>query len=104
MLLNQSARKELNPEKFKRFCYDLYKLDWVNGHVSIELQLDTRVKWFNEDGETPFEQWVEEHGYEGQIYVGYAEFLDTEFLSPEYMEYLLYCDDTLLDIWEAIVG
>lgn len=46
--------------------------------------------------EYPYEDYLKEFGYNGELYVCYEEFLDNEFLNFEYMEGLLSMEDKIL--------
>lgn len=84
----------------KDLAYELYKTDWMS-RISTERRLDAlRVYYLNVDGENrdyyTFEEWINDKGYEGELYVCFSEFLQNEYLEDEYMKELL-ADPTLYE-------
>ncbi len=97
-----------------RLAYELYKIQWMK-RIPAKVQMDAYKNWHEEefepqlsqvqnpyngecddyyDGQT-FEEWIEEHGYEGfGIYICYEEFCTNEFQNEEYIKELL--DNTAL--------
>ncbi len=77
----------------KDLAYELYKTDWMS-RISTERRLDALRDYFlnvegeNRDGYT-FEEWLNDMGYEGELYVCFSEFLQNEYLENEYMKELL---------------
>ena len=77
----------------KDLAYELYKTDWMS-RISTERRFNAlRDYYLNVDTETrysyTFEEWISEQGYDGELYVCFAEFLQTEYLEDEYMKALL---------------
>ena len=90
-----------------QLCYELYKIDWKYSHmITPERQMDSLKNYFEDaryfpDGEYSYNDYLEEHGYDGELYACYDEFCETEYLDKEYIEHLLdneklfavYCAD-----------
>lgn len=74
---------------FKEFCYQLYKAKWLE-RISPECQLQTITTWFKEfSKESSFEQYLDEYGYNGELYASFNEFLNNEYLDESIMRDLL---------------
>ena len=77
----------------KEWCYEVYKADWKNKHnVTTEKKAHTiknYLKFLKENGfdkeSYPFNKYLEEFGYDGELYVCYEEFLGTEYLDHDYI-------------------
>ena len=87
-------------------CYELYKLEWMR-RISVERQKDAMKNWYQETDESErsyykFEDFVNDNGYDGELYVCFSEFLGAEYRDKEYIRALLdnehlyqeYLDDT----------
>lgn len=77
----------------KDLAYELYKTDWMS-RISTERRLNAlRDYYLNVVTETrysyTFEEWINEQGYDGELYVCFGEFLRTEYLEEEHMKALL---------------
>ena len=76
-----------------KLCYELYKKDWTDKHISKERQYEAVRDYYNglvdSDEEYTFEHYLAEFGYNGELYVCYNEFLNAEYLDKEYMNSLL---------------
>lgn len=78
-----------------RLCYELYKLDWKRSHmITTEIEMDFLKDYYegladHEDTEYTYEDYLEEFGYNGELYVCFEEFLETEYLEDDYMTRLL---------------
>ena len=80
-------------EYFENLCYNLYKIDWMR-RITPERQMDAIKDWYEttaeEDKSTyTFDDFIEDEGYQGELYVCKDEFLGAEFLDSEYMKELL---------------
>ena len=93
--------------KFKRRCYELYQLDWMMTHgYSLQDAFNILREGYAEgcaegeiDGGTGcdddfdyMEEYFEEQGFNGCIFVCEEEFYDCEYQDVGYMEYLLPTD------------
>ena len=73
--------------------YELYKIDWVATHITqkqrekVELEYKEYVEHFND--EVTFEGYLEQYGYDGEIYASFKEFLENEYQDTEYVESLM---------------
>lgn len=77
----------------KDLAYELYKTDWTS-RISTERRFNAlRDYYLNVDTETrysyTFEEWVNDQGYDGELYTCFGEFLQAEYLENEYMKALL---------------
>lgn len=93
----------------KDLAYELYKTDWMS-RISTERRFNAlRDYYLNVDAETrysyTFEEWVNDQGYDGELYTCFGEFLQAEYLENEYMKALLadpmLCREYLEDIKEG---
>lgn len=85
-------------------AYELYKIDWMR-RISAEHQMDVFKNFYQnqegqEDSEYTIKDWIEDEGYDGELYVCKDEFLDTEYLDKEYMK-SLFDNDTLFKEYQA---
>ena len=83
----------------RELAYELYKMDWMR-RISCDIQMDTLKDYYQETTEAdrevyPFEEYVLEYGYSGQLYVGFNEFLRAEYLDEFYMKSIFYKNDKL---------
>lgn len=87
----------------RKLCYELYKIDWKHSHmITKEREMDS-IKGYYEglvdnDSEYTYEDYIEEFGYGGELYVCYEEFCNTEYYDVDYMRALLD-DDELINIY-----
>lgn len=81
----------------QNLCYELYKVDWKHSHmISKEREMDV-IKNYYEEGiffayEGSFTSYLEEVGYDGELYVCFEEFMETEYQDEEYILLLLAND------------
>lgn len=81
-----------------RLCYELYKVDWKRRHMIMadremdsikdyyECVRDMTIPYFTLDGsEYTYNDYLEEFGYDGELYVCYEEFLEVEYLEEDYI-------------------
>ena len=83
----------------RELAYELYKMDWMR-RISCGIQMDTLKDYYQEttkeDREVyTFEDYIFEFGYQGQLYVGFNEFLRAEYLDEFYMKSIFYKNDKL---------
>lgn len=71
-------------------CYELYKIDWER-RISPERKMDSWKNCFEEEAYEveDYENYLDEAGYDGELYVCHDEFLDAEYLDKEYIKGLL---------------
>jgi len=78
----------------RRLCYELYKVDWKHSHmITKEREMDSLKIYYeglvDDDTEYTYNDYLEEFGYDGELYVCYEEFLENEYLEKDYMKELL---------------
>lgn len=88
-------------EAFERAAYEAYKADWIASHISSERiaetfkeYTDALLEQFENDewdaySHYSFEEFLDEQGYQGELYVCFEEFLYAEFRDYGYMTSLL---------------
>lgn len=77
-----------------KLCYELYKVDWKHSHmITTEREMSSIKNYYEDfvDNETDYtyNDYLEEFGYDGELYVCYEEFLDNEYLEEDYVCSLL---------------
>ena len=83
----------------RRNAYELYKADWMS-RISTERRLDlirnhiqeSILEFPNETEYTSLEEYIEDVGFNGELYVCYDEFLNAEYKDEEYMRELFSND------------
>ena len=73
-----------------KICYELYKLDWKHSHmITKDIEMDSVKDYYegliDADIDYTYEDYIEEFGYNGELYVCYAEFCDAEYHDKEYI-------------------
>ena len=87
----------------RKLCYELYKIDWKYSHmITKEREMDSIKDYYegliDNDSEYTYEDYIEEFGYGGELYVCYEEFCDAEYYDVDYMRTLLD-NDKLINIY-----
>ena len=86
----------------RKLCYELYKIDWKHSHITKEREMDSIKDYYeglvDNDSEHTYEDYIEEFGYDGELYVCYEEFCDAEYYDVDYMRTLLD-NDELINIY-----
>ena len=86
----------------RKLCYELYKIDWKHSHITKEREMDSIKDYYegliDNDSEYTYEDYIEEFGYNGELYVCFEEFCDAEYYNVEYMRTLLD-NDRLINIY-----
>ena len=76
-----------------KIAYELYKQDWIDTHTNIRQRLDSIVDYYLETdgqyGNSTYDKYIYEVGFNGEIYACYDEFLDNEYQDKEYIIGLL---------------
>ena len=91
----------------RELAYELYKMDWMR-RISCDIQMDTLKDYYQETTEEDreeytFEDYILEHGYQGQLYACYEEFLEEEYLDESYIKtFFLYHDDLFKEYQEDL--
>lgn len=86
-----------------KLCYELYKIDWKHSHmITTEREMDSIKDYYEglvfDDIDYTYNDYLEEFGYNGELYVCYDEFLDTEYLDEDYICSLLN-NEELIDMY-----
>jgi hypothetical protein len=91
-----------------KLCYELYKIGWKQYHIDIERERKSIKDYYEflmeEDNEDvnvftyTYNDYLEEFGYDGELYVCYEEFCETEYLEEDYIRVLLN-DESLLKMY-----
>ena len=73
-----------------KLCYELYKIDWKHSHmITKEREMDSIKQYYeglvDSDTEYTYNDYLEEFGYDGELYVCYEEFCDMEYHDKEYI-------------------
>ena len=88
----------------RKLCYELYKIDWKHSHITKEREMDSIKDYYerliDNDSEYTYEDYIEEFGYGGELYVCFEEFCDAEYYDVDYMRTLLDNDKLHEDIEE----
>lgn len=86
----------------RKLCYELYKMDWKHSHITKEREMDSVKDYYegliDNDNEYTYEDYIEEFGYDGELYVCFEEFCDAEYYDVDYMRTLLD-NDKLINIY-----
>ena len=86
----------------RKLCYELYKIDWKHSHITKEREMDSIKDYYegliDNDIEYTYGDYIEEFGYDGELYVCYEEFCDAEYYDVDYMRTLLD-NDKLINIY-----
>ena len=79
-----------------KLCYELYKIDWKYSHITKYTEMDNIKNYYEclitdniDSKEYTYNDYLEEVGYDGELYVCYDEFLDNEYLEEDYIKELL---------------
>lgn len=73
--------------------YELYKIDWIEQHISESQQQNViqQYKDFVEECgiDISFDRYIEEYGYDGECFASIEEFSMSEYKDRNYVETLL---------------
>ena len=85
-------------DNIKAIAYELYKIDWKNGHITNQIEKDTYnnyidyledCKKHNENG-CSYNMYLHEFGFAGAgIFSGFDEFIDNEYMDEDYIKSIL---------------
>lgn len=84
----------------EKLCYELYKLDWKHSHgITKDIEMDSIKDYYeglvDSDTTYSYNDYLEEFGYDGEIYVCFEEFLTSEYQDSCYMKSLLNNDELI---------
>jgi hypothetical protein len=89
-----------------KLCYELYKLDWEQTHeITTQHKKASMIDYYkglangDYDEEYTYDEYINDCGYNGELYVCYDEFLDSEYLDEEYILALLNGDINLIKLY-----
>ena len=86
----------------RKLCYELYKIDWKHSHITKEREMNSIKDYYegliDNDNEYTYEDYIEEFGYDGELYVCFEEFCNAEYYDVDYMRTLLD-NDKLINIY-----
>lgn len=76
-----------------KLCYELYKIDWKRNHmITADREMDSIKNYYEflveEDirhNLYTYDDYIEEFGYDGELYVCYEEFIEAEYLEDDYI-------------------
>ena len=79
--------------------YELYKQDWISRHITDDRLFNAQRAYADYVAECilngegfefeSYDDFIEEEGFDGELYACYDEFMDNEFEDEEYRKYLL---------------
>lgn len=105
---------ELTPMfDISELAYQLYIQDWIDQHTTPEIRLQSIREYYAyiqecmADGDpTPdsYENYLDENGYHGSLYVCYDEFCDAEYLDAGYITHLLNNEPMLVKAYHADIA
>lgn len=97
------------PLKFdiSEMAYDLYRQDWIDQHTTANDRLRSIHDYYAyvqecmelDDEPETYEEYLDEYGFSGSIYVCYDEFLDAEYQDDDYITHLLNNDEVLVQAY-----
>ena len=81
-------------EMIKNISYELYKEDWKKAHgITLEIEKNNIKDYFANLEESnvkySYNDFLNEFGYNGELYAGYEEFCKNEYQDENYMKKLL---------------
>lgn len=90
----------MNKIQLRKMCYELYKIDWKHSHmITPEIEMDTIKDYYegliDNDTDYTYNDYIEEFGYDGMLYVCYEEFCETEYRIRPYICGLLDNQDLI---------
>lgn len=77
--------------KIYHLAYELYKLDWMR-RISSDRRMDALKDYYDglvDEDEYTFDDYIEEFGYNGELYACFEEFYTNEYFDKFYMKQLL---------------
>lgn len=82
--------------------YELYKTDWLR-RISPERKMNAIKDYYeyldSEHDNPSFEDYINEFGYDGEIYACFEEFLDSEYKDENYIKSLLSDSHHLYELY-----
>lgn len=105
---NEEDDEENNIVDIKKLCYELYKIDWKHSHgITYQMEMDEIKNYYsdfqNSVSNYTFDDYINDYGYAGMLYVCFDEFCENEYLDETYMCELLD-DKNLIQIYYHNIG
>ena len=102
----------------KEVAYELYKIDWKHNHITPEREMDSLRSFATEsvfydkasslisfgDAYTSYNEYLEDTGFSGEIYVCFEEFVDNEYEDEEYIKLLLQDPELINAYFRDLMG
>lgn len=87
----------------RKLCYELYRIDWKHSHmITSEREMDFVKDYYqglvDDDTDYTYNDYLEEFGYDGELYSCFDEFCDNEYHDKEYICGLLD-DEKLISLY-----
>lgn len=82
----------VNNVKVCKIAYALYKQDWINRHTNSSMRMDTLRKYYEfllNNKHISLEDYLQQFGYEGNIYLDYESFRERRYPKEKYICQLL---------------
>lgn len=95
--------------KISELAYALYKQDWIDTHTTPASRLESVREYYAytqecveaNDEPDSYENYLEENGFHGFLYVCYDEFCGTEYMDEDYIAHLLNNNPILIKAYQA---
>lgn len=99
---NLNTKYDSNAPNIQKLCYELYKNDWLQ-RISTNRKNDSLKNYYDltreaeqndpDDNSKPADidyiTYLEDYGFDGELYVCFNEFIDNEYQDQDYMRSLL---------------
>ena len=101
--LDELERAKGEDSMIRKLCYELYKVDWKHSHmITKDREMDSIKNYYeglvDDDTDYTYNDYLEEFGYDGELYICYEEFLETEYQDEDYICSLLD-NENLIDMY-----
>ena len=88
--------KEIEVEKLQHNVYEAYKDEWLSENVSAVMQEEAEKEYEEHEEEyASFDDYIEENGYGGSLYVCFEEFLDCEYQDKGWLRSHFNADEAI---------
>ncbi len=102
LALAEAVGHYLEKEELKRGLYETYKQEWCDENVTPEMTEEAKKEYEDEKAEcgedfeySSFEEYIEDVGYGGSLYVCYEEFLNCEYQDTDWLTGHLTTEDAM---------
>ncbi|MBO5435918.1 hypothetical protein J6A31_09000 [bacterium] len=89
-------------KSIEHIAYELYKQEWIDSHTTPERRLNVLREFYKDDDYTDFDEYINDVGYNGELYASFDEFMDNEYEDASIMEELLKDKDLIQAYHEDI--